>query len=111
MGSNEQPETPMKISDILRGALKLISGRGRWIKVDYRRVTEAGVCYCLAGAISAAAGRNQFSSPRKEECKPLGFRSDRTLIRWNDKPKRLKSEVIARLKAGIKRAVAAERAA
>lgn len=95
----------MNLLDTLKKARTLI--RKGWTQGSYcdPSLLEDGDCYCLVGALSAAAETKTYKPPRGA-CKALGFRRAHDMIFWNDQNERTKTHVIQRLTDAIKKLAA-----
>lgn len=92
----------MSLLAIFKKARALL--RKGWTQHAYAdRSIRARTCYCLAGALNAAAGRQTAEGLPSAEYRALGFRAESPLLSWNDRKGRRQEEVLARLDGAIKK--------
>ncbi len=99
-------------SEILDAAADLIEPEGRWTQEKYARSEDgrgspldAGICFCVVGAIAAVMGveawQAETSEPVSVLAQTLGFTDEdpgADVECWNDAPDRTQAEVVAALR-------------
>jgi hypothetical protein len=107
MGDEPSPTQEHRTpADILNAAADLLEKPGAWVQETFGR---RGECYCVRGAISAAAGHNSLSigdDPSEEALAKALFGPVRAsqhlagslIVQWNDAKGRTQSEVVAKLR-------------
>lgn len=102
----------MNVADILERAADLIEPEGAWtqgafaVSATGERLNEQApeaVCWCVAGAISRAAG-SFYSGGASAARDHLRAIIQDTLPHWNDAPERTQAEVVSKLREAAAKA-------